>query len=132
MFRNKTVLLFASVALTIMAIAIVALINKTSSTTGSTTDVRARASSVNTLQFNATVDSIDAASGTVIVNDMYMADTSRAGEAKNLGTWTVTPPFNVNTAVLTPGAKVVIGIDPKTFLAQSHSLTALTITVEKK
>lgn len=132
MFHNKTVILFASVALTIMGIAIVAIINRTGSPSGSSTDVRARASGATTLQFNATVDSIDAASGAIIVNDMYMADTSRVSEAKNLGTWTVTPPFNVNTAILTPGAKIVIGIDPKTFLAQSHSLTAVTITLEKK
>lgn len=123
-------LLFGSVALTFIAVAIVALINRTSSSSSSTTDVRARASNVTTLKFNGTVDRVNS-DGTITVNDLYMADVNREGEAKNLGTWTVTPPVNFNVATAAPGTNILIGIDPKTFLAQSHSLTALSITEVK-
>lgn len=129
MLKNKTFLFIGSVVLIFVAMAVVAVIDRTRS--DSSTDVRARASGVNTLQFNATFDSIDPATGVVVVYDLYMADSNRAGEAKNLGVWNVTPPVNFNTGSLSPGTKIVIGIDPKTFLATSHSLTALSITVEQ-
>lgn len=129
MFRNKTSLLIGSVILIFVAMAVVSIIDRTKSS--SSTDVRARASGTNTLQFNGTFSAVDPETGTLIVNDLFMADTSRAGEAKNLGTWTVTPPANFNAGSLAPNTKIVIGIDPKTFLAQSHSLTALSITTAK-
>lgn len=128
MFKNKTALFVGSVILIFVAMAIVSIIDRTKP--DSSTDVRARASGANSLEFNGIFESVDA-SGALIVNNLTMADSSRVGEAKNLGTWTVTPPVNFNTGTLSAGSKIIIGIDPKTFLAQSHSLTALSISLKK-
>ena len=122
--KTRNFLLFGSFVLIILAVGLVAILNRTQS---STEDVRARASASNALQVNATVTSVDEAGGTIVVNDLYFADTSRSGEAKNFGAWTVTVPANFNMMSVSIGMNVVIGVDSKTFLATSHTLTALTI-----
>lgn len=124
---NKTMLLFGSILLIILAIAMVAILNRTSSTATSS-DVRARAAVVKTLQFNATVNSIDETAGTVAVDNMYLADESRSGDPKSMGSWTVTAPTGFNFASVSEGMRIIIGIDPKTLLAENHTVTALTIT----
>jgi hypothetical protein len=124
---NKTMLLVGSVVLIVMAIAMVAVLNRTGSAATSS-DVRARAAVGKTLQFNATVNTIDEAVGIVTVDNMYLADESRSGEPKSMGSWSVTAPAGFNFASLSEGMRIVIGIDPKTLLAKDHTVTALTIT----
>jgi hypothetical protein len=128
MFRNKNVLLIGSIVLIVLAIGLVTLLERTSSSTATSTDVRARAAVAKTLQVNATVISVDETKGLITVSDLYFADVSRSGEAKNLGTWVVTPPPTFGVGSLSPGTSVVIGVDAASFLVSEHTLTAVTIT----
>lgn len=123
---NKNMFLLGSVFLIILAVAMVALLNRGTSPSGSE-DIRARAAVTKSLQLNGTVANIDESTGTIIVDNVYLADNSRVGEATSMGTWTVTAPPNFNMASIAPGQNVVMGIDSKTFLAQSRTVTALTI-----
>jgi len=127
MFRNRNVLLLGSIGLIVLAIGLVAILDKTSSTTSPESDIRARAATVKALQMNGTVASINQTNGTVTVDNMYFADLSRSGEAQNYGTWVVTVPANFNLDSVSPGTNVVIGIDDNTLLANKHTVTALTI-----
>lgn len=129
--RNKNILLFGSVGLIVLAIGLVSILDRATSSTISTGDVRARAAVTKTLEVNATVTSVNQMKGTMVVSNLYFADNSRSSDAKNLGTWTVTAPASVNLASFGPGINVVIGIDPATFLASSHTLTAITIVQTK-
>lgn len=127
--KNNTLFLFGSVILVVLAIPLVSLLSRPRQS--DITDVRARAATTKTLQMNGTVSSTDESTGTLMVDNVYLADESRAGEAKSLGTWTVTVPADFNLASVSVGQEVTIGIDSKTFLAQSHTVTALTITNAK-
>lgn len=125
---NKNMLLVGSLVLIVLAIGMVAIIDKTTSKQDATTDVRARAATSKNLMVNATVESVDENTGKITVQNVYFADNSRAGEAKDMGTWIVTPPDSFNTASLSPGTKVAIGVDAKSFLAIKRTMTAATIT----
>lgn len=126
--KNKTNLfLFGSVILILLAVALVAILNK-SAPTGSSTDVRARAGTQNTLKLVAVVNSADEAKGTILVTGVQFADANRAGEPKDLGDWTVMAPEGFNFASVSPGMTVTIGVDPSTFNITSHALTAVTLT----
>lgn len=116
-----------SVGLIVIAIGLVAILDRTSSPGNSPNDVRARAATANTLQFNGTVSVVNETKGTVVISDLYFASVSRSGDATNLGTWTVTAPPNFDYTTISQGANVVVGIDAKTFLATSHTLTAITL-----
>ena len=72
-------LLFGTFGLILLATGLVAVIHSIKSPTTSTSDIRARASAGQALKFNATIASIDEASGTIIVENVYMADVSRSG-----------------------------------------------------
>lgn len=130
--KNKNVLLLGSVVLIVLAIGLVALLDRIGSPTTDSSDIRARAATVNALKLNGTVTEIDETKGMLTVDNVYFADISRSGEAKNLGMWTVIVPatFNINSAP--PGTNVVIGVDPTTFAITSHTMNALTITVGVK
>lgn len=125
--KTRNFLLFGSFAIVVLGVALVTILNKTQSTTSSETDVRARAATTNALQVNATVMSVDAGKGTLAVSDLYFADNSRSGEAKNFGNWTVTAPANFNFTTVSTGMNIAIGVDSKTFLTTAHTLTAVTI-----
>jgi hypothetical protein len=129
--KTRNFLLFGSFILIILGIGLVSILNRTQSPEESAGDVRARAGVNSALQVNATVVSIHDADSTMVVSDLYFADESRSGEAKNFGTWTVTVPANFNILSVSPGMDVVIGVDSKTFLATAHTLTALTIVPAK-
>lgn len=132
MLRNKNVLLFGSIGFIVLAIGLVTILDRFSSPQETSTDVRARAAVTNTLQLHGTVSSVDEAKGTVTLSDVYFADASRSGDAKNLGVWTVTAPPAFNFASVAPGMFVTVGVDAKTFLATSHTVTALTLVPESK
>ncbi len=126
--NQKNVLLLGSVGLIVLAIGFVAVLDRISSPAPNTSDIRARAGITNMLKLNGTVDDVDEINGTLTVRDVYFADVSRSGEAKNLGTWTVAAPSGFNFASVAAGTPVVIGVDPKTFVVTSHTMIALTIT----
>lgn len=128
MFRSKNVLLLGSFGLIVLAIGLVAILENTSSPTTSSGDVRARAASIKTLNVNATVASIDVARGTITVGDVYLASDSRSGDPKNLGAWVVTIPSNFTINSVHAADNLIIGVDPTTFLATKHTMTALSIT----
>ncbi len=127
MKSKANLFLFGSVVLILFAVVLVTILNK-SSPAGSSTDVRARAGTQNTLKFTGVVSSVIEAKGTIGVTRVQLADSNRSGEPKNLGDWTVTAPAAFNFASLTPGMAVTIGIDPNTFNIASHAVTAITLT----
>jgi hypothetical protein len=124
---NKNTMLVGSLVLIILAIGMVALLDRSSSQSEGSTDVRARAAITNTLMINAVVESTDETLGTITVQNVYFADSSRAGEARDMGTWIVTPPSAFNLGSVSPGTRVRIGVDSKTFLAAKRTLTAVSI-----
>ncbi len=126
MFKNNNTILFGSVIFVILAIPLVSLLSKTGSSGSS--DVRARAAVTKTLELRGTVAQIDEVNTTLKLENVYLADENRAGDMKNLGAWTVTPPANFNMASVSVGQTVKLNIDSKTFLVTSHSVTALTLS----
>lgn len=130
MFKNKNIFLFGSVILVVLAIPLVSLLGRTGSSDESG-DVRARAGIDAALQLNGTVNSVDETKGTLIVDNVYLADESRAGDAKGMGAWIVTAPPAFNFASVSPGQRVLVSIDSKTFLAETHTVTALSISPVK-
>lgn len=128
---NKNTLLVGSLVLIILAIGMVAILDRSTQTSDSGTDVRARAATVKSLMVNAIVDSVDETAGTLTVSNVYFADTSRAGAAKDMGTWIVTPPATFSLGSVSPGTKVLIGVDSKLFLAMKKTMTAVTIVPVK-
>ncbi|OGG11503.1 hypothetical protein A2Z00_02610 [Candidatus Gottesmanbacteria bacterium RBG_13_45_10] len=131
MRQGKNLFLLGSVGLIILAIALVAILDRTKSPSTSSTDVRARAATSKTLVINAIVDSIDQTKNEIIVSGAYFSDQNRSGEAKNLGTWIVTPPYGFDFLSIFQGSVVAISIDPVTFMASSHTLNALSIVPVK-
>lgn len=127
-YMNKNMLLVGSLVLIVLAIGMVAILDKTTSSKEGSTDVRARAATSKDLMVNAVVESVDETAGTITVQNLYFADNSRSGDAKDMGTWIVTPPSGFILSTLSPGTKVAIGVDSKTFLAIKRTLTANTIT----
>jgi hypothetical protein len=70
--------------------------------------------------------------GTLIVTGLYFADVSRSGDAKDLGSWIVTPPASFSLTSISPGSNVVIGVEPTSFQVAKHTLTAITIVPGSK
>ncbi len=124
--KNSNMFLIGSVVLILMAIALVAILDKTSPTNNAN-DVRARAGTQAALSLLGVVSSVDASKGTLLVDSMQFTDTSRAGEAQNLGSMVVTAPAGFNMASVTPGMRVTIGVDAQTFNVARQTVTALTI-----
>lgn len=126
--KNKTnLILFGSVILILLAVALVAILDKTAPTSSST-DVRARAGTQNTLKLVGVVNAVNETKGTVQVTGVQFADTNRSGAPQDLGDWTVTAPAAFNFASVSPGTAVTIGIDAATFNISSHAVAALTLT----
>jgi hypothetical protein len=128
--KRKNLLLFGSLGLIFLAIALVAILNRFASPSASG-DVRARAAITNTLQLEGTVRSTDEAKGTLILDNAYLADESRSGDPKSLGSWIVTVPAGFSLGSVFPGQTVLVGIDSKTLIAETRSVTALTVTPQK-
>lgn len=126
-------LLVGSVVLIILAIGMVALLDRTSGAkdTGAN-DVRARAAVTKTLLMNGKVVSLDENANTITVSNVFLADESRSGEAKDLGTWNITPPPTFKWGSVAEGQDIAIGVDAKTFLAAKHTMTAVTLVAKSK
>lgn len=128
--KNSSFLYVAgSVAMIVAAITLTALINF-SKTDSTTTDLRAKAGA-NTLQLVGTVASVDEVTGTITVENVSLAENSRSGPGKNLGTWTVTVPATFNISQAFPGAQLTITINAQMFNIDSREITATDIKVTK-
>lgn len=114
----------------LLGIALVAIVKK-NAPAGTSTDVRARAVTQNTLKMTGTVNTVDEAAGIIQVMNVQFDDTSRAGEPQNLGDWTVTPPTGFNYVSVSPGTTVTIGVNASTFNIASHEVTAVSLTAGK-
>jgi hypothetical protein len=126
--KNKTNLfLFGSLILIIMAVALVAILDKTAPA-GSSNEVRTQAGTQNTLKLTGVVNTVNGTKGTIQVMNVQFADTNRAGAPQNLGNWTVTAPAAFNFASVSPGTTVTIGVAASTFNVASRALTAVTLT----
>lgn len=122
-----------SVLLIGAAIAATAILNRTTSSQGSQ-DVRARASVTSLMRLSAIIAAVDESAGTVTVNSIQFANsapTNLKALASQGGEWTVTAAGNTNFAVLRPGARVEMQVNPSSFNIAEHSLTAQAITATK-
>jgi hypothetical protein len=129
--KNKsTIILFGTVVLILLAVALVAILGR-GTPSNSSTDVRARAGIQNALKFVGVVASVDEAKGTILVTNVQLADEDRAGKAQNMGEWTVTVPAAFNFASASPGTTVTIGVEATTVNIVSHTFTAVTLTPGK-
>ncbi len=110
--------LLGSLGLVIVAILFSFIINKTKSDSP-TTDVRARASAVSTLEMLGTVQNFDANRGVVVLTQVAFA----SDPDKNLGVWTVSVPKD--TKPLVGGNRVSFTIDPQSFSVNTKTVKAV-------
>lgn len=124
--KGLNVFFVGSIGFLILALGFVTILNRTkSSDTG--TDVRAKAGILATLKMSADVVSVDDNKGTINVDQLKFLD--RGDGQLSLGAWVVTAPPTVSVGSLSVGEHVSLIVDPSTFLAQSHTLTATEIHV---
>jgi|SRR3989344_4025798 len=125
--KQGNILFFiGSVLLIIVAIAVSAVVQKNTTSENQTTDVRARAGAVSTLEMNGTLSSVDPGSNVFIIDQMKFS----GNDTQSLGTWIVTPPSGFSLSTLSAGKKVHIKVNANTFLATTHTVTATEVRVE--
>ncbi len=124
-FKHAQAIFVGSVVFVILAIGFISLLGSTRSSAPAT-DTRAKAGITATLKLSGIVSSIDDTKGVIIVNNLQFLDAT-----SNLGTWTVTPPSGFIIGSVGPGSRVTLTVNPTTFLAASHTLTATQIKIEK-
>lgn len=115
-----------SLALIVVAILFTTIINNLKNTSGSSVDIRTRASAPGLVRVTGRVSEVEESDGTVIVTDLRFEDST-----KSLGTWTVTPPPAFSLLSLFPGTTVTITVDPPTMIAQNRTLTAKEIVISR-
>ncbi len=125
--KSGNLILVGSVVFILLAVALVAILDKTS--TSNTSDVRARAGTQtqSALKLVGVVTLVDEVKGIVEVGNVQFDEENRSGTAKDLGSWTVTPPPSFNFASVSPGIRVVFAVDSKTFQVTKHEVTALSL-----
>lgn len=128
--KNPNMFLVGSVVLILLAMALVAILDRTIPK-GNSSDVRARATNKQALSLIGIVAASDETKGTVQVDNLQFSDASRAGAAQNLGSWVVTPPVGFNFASVSPGTRVTIGVDAQTFQVSTHAMTAVSLVPTK-
>jgi hypothetical protein len=129
--KRKNFLIFGSFGLILLGVILASIIDRVTTSNNGPNDIRARAAITKHLTANATVVSTDAIKGTLTVTDLYFTDESRSGDARNLGTWTVTAPATFNFSTISPGVDVVIAVDAPSFKVSKQTLTATSITPQK-
>jgi len=112
-----------SIVLLLVAIAATSLINNRPSSEG---DIRAKASLQTGLTYEGMVNSVDASTGTLVMENLKPTDNGMALS----GTWNVTVPSDTSLAGVSPGTTVLITIDSKTFNIQNHSMGAKKVEVK--
>lgn len=123
---NTMLYIGVSIALIIAAIAATAIVNNSRS--GSSEDIRAKAGVTSTLRVAGTVTSVDEGKGTFVMSNFHFTTSENP---TNMGTWTVTPPQGFNLGSISSGSKITMTIDPATMLAESSTVTAIQITVDR-
>ena len=125
---------FGSVVLIFTAILATAILNRTSNTTN-TQDVRARASVTSLMRLKAIVTSVDEAKNLLVVNKLQFTGSTpeslKSLTRNTAGEWQVLVSGNVNLAILGPGSRVELQVNPTSFNITERSLTAAAITPER-
>lgn len=125
--RRYSLLFYGSVGLILFATLMAVLLNRLQPTSSS--DIRAKAGVLSTLKITGTVTTVNDMDGTIVVSNVQFLDQKQG--SKTLGVWTVTPPPKFSLRDISPGVKLTLTIDAKTFLATTHTVTATTITINK-
>ncbi len=124
-FKHAQAIFVGSVMFAILAVGFISLLGTTKQQ--SAADTRAKAGITATLKLMGTVASVDNAKGVLIVSGLQFIDQTGG----NLGTWTVTPPVGFSISSVSAGTKISLIVDPSTFLAASHTLTATQIVISR-
>ncbi len=124
-------LIYLGGSLLFIMIAIMATAIYSQNKSDSTSDIRARAGQTATLKAFSDVASVDDTTQTIRVNNLRFVGSDGVVSVNNLGSWTVTPPAGFNVSGVYPGAKLTVTISPATFIAETHTLTATQITIER-
>ena len=124
--KGFNVFFIGSIGFLILALGFLTILNRTKSSENGT-DVRAKAGIVATLKMSADVVSVDDNRGTINVDQLKFQD--RGDGQLSLGAWVVTAPPTVSVGSLAIGDRISLIVDPATFLAETHTLTATEIRV---
>jgi len=120
--KGNAILYFVgSVLLIVAAIIFVAILDNVRGS--DTSDPRVRADATSTVKMSAVIMGVDETQGVVLIDNLQF----RSGIKKNLGTWTVTPPAGYSLSRAVVGKKVTLTVDPTTFIATTHTLSATSI-----
>ena len=115
---DRTMLYIAgSIILLVVAIAVTSIINNRPS---SEADIRAKASLQTGLTYEAIVNSVDASTGTLVVENLKPTDNGMALS----GTWNVTIPSDISLVGVSAGTNIQLTIDSKTFNIQTRTMGA--------
>lgn len=90
-------------------------------------EIRAKAAVVGGVKLSGTVESVNLSEGKMVINNVQFT----AGTTTNLGTWTIIAPREVNLGEFSPGMKVYIGADPKTFVINDPQRTLTAVDIKK-
>ncbi len=125
--KNNTIVYVAVIiGLIIAAVAVTAVVNRTKD--GQSSDLRAKAGVTTTLRMTGTVAAVDESKGSFsLANVQFASSESNA----TLGMWTVTPPPGFSVGSLSAGTQITMSIDPTTMLAESSTVTATQIIIER-
>jgi hypothetical protein len=116
----------SSLALIIVAIVFSSFLNQREPAETPSSDIRARANAPGLVKVTGLVNEVNEGEGTIVVENLAFEDST-----KSLGTWTVTAPISFSLSTAFPGAKLIITVDPPTMMAQSRTLTATEIIIQK-
>lgn len=131
MFKSKNALLVGPLILVVAAIAVTAILDRTKQADTAFGDIRTRASATGSLSMTATVASVDQVKGTIKVDNLRFDNKNGGSTDNSLGIWTVTAPAGTNLNTLFPENKVVMIVNPSTFLTTTNTLTATDIKIQK-
>lgn len=94
-----------------------------------TSDIRAKAGSTNTLKLTGTISGVNDVEGTITVTNVEFSKDSRSGDAKNYGTWTVTPPTGFAFGSAAPGLPATFTVEAASFNVASKKVVAVQMNI---
>ena len=109
----------------LLVLLLLVLVNRTSNPTDRYADLRSSAGEAKGIPVVGLVVSTDALGYSVTVDSMKMANS----DAQLPGSWTATVDPATNFSTLTPGARVVLDIDPPTFSVENHTFRVFSVEV---
>lgn len=92
-------------------------------------DIRARAGTLNTLKLSGVVREVKPTEGIITVDRIKFSDDSRSGPETNYGLWTVAPPREFDFKSIRVGNSVEFTVETTTFNVASKSVVATYITI---